>query len=111
MFNSMRGGNARAGAARSRIALGCSRMEAVRSGMVTTSSCADSLTIPLCERLVMARQLFDERGRLPVLALDPGAIVLDALEHLLQPQAVGVEHRPAQVAREAIAMHPHDIDI
>src|SRR5687767_6112656 len=111
MFNSIRGGNPRVGIARSRIAFGCSRMEAVRSGMAATSSCDDVLTIPLRERLVMARQSFDQRRRLPIFTLDSSAIVLDALKHLLQPEAVCIKHRPAEMAREPVAVHPHDVDV
>src|SRR4051812_23162451 len=55
-------------------------------------------------------QLLQHRRRLPVVA-EPGAILLHAREDRRQADGVGVEHRPAAVAREAEAVDVDDVDV
>src|SRR5689334_9547687 len=66
--------------------------------------------IPRPERGAFARQPLEQRRRLPSLAVlfvEGGHAVV----HLLQADGVGVEHRPAAVAREPVAGEVDHVDV
>src|SRR5690349_629088 len=66
--------------------------------------------VPRAEGGALAREALEQRRRRP-----PRAVLLveggHAFVHLLQADRVGVEHRPAAIAREAVAREVDDVDV
>src|SRR6185369_8251414 len=68
------------------------------------------LGVERTERAALVRESCEEWRRLPPraeLAMELG----DALVDRPQPDAVGVEHRPAAPRRKAVAVHVDDVDV
>src|SRR5678815_548180 len=76
-------------------------------GVLGSAACG----VPLCERTPLAHETREQRRRLPVQRTEQCPVLHDAPEHGPEPDAVGVEQRPAAIARKPVAGRPHDVDV
>src|SRR5262245_26467559 len=83
----------------------------VRAVETMTASVMSGLLVLRVEALAVLCEPCEQRRRLPLRALVALPELVDRIQHLVQPDLVGVEHRPAAVGREAVAGEVHHVDV
>src|SRR5690606_13290866 len=69
------------------------------------------LAIPFGERLTLLDEPHEQRRRLPMHRPEDVSVPAHPFEQLRKADRIGVEHRAAAIAREAVARRPHDVDV